>query len=55
MEQLISIQTQVTSKTATLIDHVLTNSFQKVSHCSVIELGISDHNLVYFTRKTPLL
>ena len=31
LEQLISIPTRVTSKTATLIDHVLTKSFQKVN------------------------
>ena len=37
LEQLISIPTRVTSKTATLIDHVLTNSSQKVSQCDVIE------------------
>ena len=55
LEQLISIPTRVTSKTATLIDHVLTNSSQKVSQCGVIELGISDHDLVYCTRKTPSL
>ena len=47
--------TSVTSKTATLIDHVLTNSSQKVSQSGVIELDISDHDLVYCTRKTPFL
>ena len=52
LEQLISIPT---SKTATLIDHVLTNSSQKVSQFGVIELGISDHNLIYCTRKAPSL
>ena len=45
LEQLISIATTVTSKTATLIDHVLANSSQKVSQCGVIELGTSNHNL----------
>ena len=55
MEQLISIPTRVTSKTAILIDHVLINSSQKVSHYGVIELGISDHNPVYCTRKIPPL
>ena len=55
LEQLISILTRVTSKTATLIDHVLTNSSQKVSQCGVIELGKSDYDLVYCTRKTPSL
>ena len=45
LEQLISIPTRVINKTATLIDHVLTNSCQKVSQSGVIELGISDHDL----------
>ena len=55
LEQLISIHTRVTSKTVTLIDHVLTNSSQKVFQCGVIELGISNHDFVYCTRKTPSL
>ena len=55
IEQLISIPTRLTSKTATVIDHVLINSSQKVSQCGVIALGISDHDLVYCTRKTPSL
>ena len=46
------IPTRVTIKTATLIDHVLTNFSQKVSQFGVIELGMSDHDLVYCTRKT---
>ena len=55
MKQLISIPTRVTSKTSTLIDHVLSNSSQKVNQSGVFELGISDNNLVYSTRKTPSL
>ena len=55
MEELISIPTRVTSKTATLIDYVLTNSSQKVIQCSVTELGISDLDLVYCKKKTPSL
>ena len=55
LEQLISIPTRVTNKTATLKDHVLTNSSQKVSQSSVIELGLHDHDLVYCKRKTPSL
>ena len=35
LEQLIPLTTWVTSKTATLIDHVLTNSSQKASQCIV--------------------
>ena len=55
LEQLISIPTRVNSNTATLKSHVLNNSSQKVSQCGAIELGITDHDLVYCTRKTPSL
>ena len=55
LEQLISIPTRVTSKIATLIDHVLTNSSKKVSQCDVTELRISDHDLLFCTGKTPSL
>ena len=55
LEQLISKPTRSTSKTATLTDLVLTNPSQKVSQSGVIELGISDHHLIYCTRKTPWL
>ena len=55
LEQLISIPAMVNSKTATLIDHILTNSSQKLSQCGVIELDIFDQDLVYCTRETPSL
>ena len=55
LEQLISISTRVISKTATIIDHVLTSSSKKVSQCGLNELDISDHYLAYWTRKTPSL
>ena len=55
LEQLISISTRVTSKTAILIDYVLTNSSQKVTQRGVIELGKSDHDYVHCIRKTPSL
>ena len=51
LEQLNSIPTRITSKTATLKDHLLTNSSQKVSYCDVIELGVSNHGLVLSTGK----
>ena len=55
LKQLIAISTRITSKTATLTDHVLTNSSLKISQCGVIELGIPDHDLVYCTRRTHSL
>ena len=51
LEQLISVPTRVIKKTSTLIIHLLSNSSQKVSQCGVIELDISDHDLLYCTKK----
>ena len=52
--QIITKPTRVTDQTATLIDHILTNSPDKVSQSGVIDLGLSDHDLIYYTRKTFL-
>ena len=38
----------------TLIDHILTNTPDKVSQSDVIDLGLSDRDLIYCTRKTSL-
>ena len=48
--------TRVHDQTATLIDHILTNSPDKVSQSDVglSDLGLSDHDLIYCTRKTSL-
>ena len=54
LEQIVTRPTRITDQTATLIDHILTNSPDKVSQSGVIDLGLSDHDLIYFTRKTSL-
>ena len=54
LQQLILVLTKITSKIATLIGYVLTDCSQKVSQCYVIQLGISDHDLIYCIRKTSL-
>lgn len=51
LDQLISVPTI----TGTLIDHVLTNSSQKINYCGIFEVGIPDVDLVYCTRKALLL
>ena len=38
--------------TVSLIDHILTNSKEKVRNYGVISIGISDHDFIYCTRKT---
>ena len=46
--------TRVTDKFATIIDHILcnSNSTNKIDQSSVIPVGLSDHFLIYCTRKT---
>ena len=54
LEQIITRPTRITDQTATLIDHILTNSPDKVSQSGIIDLSVSDHDLIYSTRKTSL-
>ena len=55
LEQIIANPTSVTDPTATLADHILANTPEKVSQSGVIDdLGLSDHGLIYCTRKTSL-
>ena len=41
-------ETRTTCSSSTLIDHILTNSRKK---SGIIDIGISDHQLLYLTRK----
>ena len=34
-----------------MIDHILTNACDKISDYGVIDIGISDHQMIYCTRK----
>ena len=50
-DQKITSPTRKTQQQETLIDHILTNCSEKVTQAGVIELGLSDHDLIYCTRK----
>jgi len=52
LTQLLTEPTRVTLLSKTLIDLCITNSPEKVSNSGVIHHGISDHSLVFMTRKT---
>ena len=53
LSQLITEPTRVTPDSKkTLIDLCITNSPEKVTNSGVIHLGISDHSLVFLSRKT---
>ena len=51
LSQLINEPTRVTLTTSSLIDHVVTNTPEKISHSGVVLTGISDHSLIYAIRK----
>ena len=53
LSQLIDCPTRITSNTSTLIDHILTNTQENISQSGVIDTAISDHSLIYCTRKIP--
>ena len=54
VDQLINKPTRETNTSATLIDLVLTNAKENISTSGVIDLGMSDHSLIYVVRKFTL-
>ena len=54
IDQLIDTPTRVTDTSATMIDLVLTNVKENIYASGVINLGISDHSLIYAVRKFML-
>ena len=55
LELLIKHATGRTCSSSTLIDHIFTNSSKKISQSGVIDIGISDHQLICFTRKLHMI
>ena len=51
LKQLITRPARVTYNTYTLIDHILTNSTEKIFQSGIIDFGIFDHQLIFCTRK----
>ena len=51
LEQLTKSPTRVTYSTSSLIDHILTTFPERVSQQGIIDVGLSDHQLIYCTRK----
>ena len=50
-KQLIKGPTRTTRSTSTLIDHILTNRHEYISQSGIINTAVSDHSMVYCTRK----
>ena len=51
LTEIIKEPTRITCSTSTLLDQILNNSSEKASQKGVIDVGISDHQLIYCTRK----
>ena len=51
LEQIIDELTRLSQRTASLIDHILCNNKEKIVQSGTISLGLSDHNLIFCTRK----
>ena len=54
LKQLISRPTRITCSRSTIIDHILASYLDpdRVSQKGIIDIGISDHQLIFCTRKT---
>ena len=50
--QIIDNATRITETTSSLLDHILTNVTDKVSQSGVFNIGLSDHQMIFCTRKT---
>ena len=50
LKQLLTLPTRITKTSTSLLDHVLTNSADRVSQFGVVDTGLSDHQY-YCTRK----
>ena len=49
--QVIETPTRITGTSSTLIDHILTNSKLSITQHGVLEIALSDHYVIYCTRK----
>ena len=51
LKQLIKVPIRVTSSSSLIIDHLLASFPEKVTRSGVIDIGLSDHQLIYSTRE----
>ena len=51
LKQLIEVLTPVTCSSSTIIDHTLARFFDRVSRKGIIDVRLSDHQIIYCNRK----
>ena len=49
--QIINTSTRITSTPSTILDLILISDPAKISQCGVLDIGLSDHKIIYCTRK----
>ena len=52
LTQIIKNATRITETSSSLLDHILTNSTDKIAQSGIINVGLSDHQMIFCTRKT---
>ncbi len=50
-KQIITSAARITEHTANILDHIICNREDKITHSGVIESGIGDHFITYCTTK----
>ena len=51
LTQIIKDPTRVTDTSNSIIDHILCNNFENIYQSGVLDIGLSDHSIIYCTRK----
>ena len=51
LKQLIEVPTRVTCSSSTIIDHILASFPNRFLQQGVIDVGLSDHQIIYCTEK----
>ena len=51
LKQLIEVSTRVTCSSSIIIDHILVSFPDRVSQQDIIDVGLSDHQIIYCTKK----
>ena len=51
LKQFLTLPTCIIKDSTSLLDHVLTDSTDRVSQFGVVDMGLSDHQLIYCTRE----
>ena len=51
LKQLIKVPAKVSSRTSAIIDHILPSFPERATQSGVIDIGLSDHQLIYCAKK----